>query len=373
MSPLKPNRPLPDKDEQARIVAASGWHVRLGQEAVDPEEMAAWLTWYEADERNKAAFDEMHLLLRAAPRLTEGTNAIPASLWREDASSAAVRPAARRRSRQIMAMAAALVLGIGITLLASKALAPTEVTTIVVEGPQDYGVPKPGPTVAASAEAVSESEVPQRVKEAYLPDGSRVALAEKSRVSVKYSARQRMLEMDKGVAYFTVAHNQERPFIVRAGDFYVRAVGTAFNVRSTGNRVVVTVSEGKVDVYPVHQSDDGDVPATGAVRAEAGKEVVWSDVAGEPQILKADIRHALSWQKGVLDFLNEPLGSAIEDINRYSPHKIVIRDPEVSNIRFSGTVFIDSTDVWIKALPGLFPITLSRDESGDYVLSLRKS
>src|ERR1700723_3618680 len=81
-----------------------------------------------------------------------------------------------------------------------------------------------------------------------LPDGSSFDLNTNSRIWVDYSQRQRVIRLERGEAFFKVAHDTQRPFWVHAGDYWVRAVGTAFNVYIRPTGVEVTVSEGTVKV-----------------------------------------------------------------------------------------------------------------------------
>ena len=60
-----------------------------------------------------------------------------------------------------------------------------------------------------------------------------------------------------GEAYFTVAKNPGRPFVVAAGGVGVRAVGTAFNVRLDSDAVEVLVTEGRVQVSRSGFDDEG--------------------------------------------------------------------------------------------------------------------
>src|SRR5262249_1447032 len=157
--------------------------------------------------------------------------------------------------------------------------------------------------------------------------------APKSSISLQYSDKVRMLVMQSGVAYFSVAHNRERPFIVKVGKVCVRAVGTAFNIRKADGRVVVTVAEGTVDVYPISHEADAIAGATGASmgggRSNAGKEVTGAEKLTGPTIAAVDTQTALAWREGRLDYRNEPLSSAIADINRYSRRQVIIRDEAV--------------------------------------------
>jgi transmembrane sensor len=81
-----------------------------------------------------------------------------------------------------------------------------------------------------------------------LPDGSSFDLNTNSRVWVDYSKRARVVYLERGEAFFKVAHDPLRPFWVHAGDRRVRAVGTAFNVYLRPRGAEVTVREGTVNV-----------------------------------------------------------------------------------------------------------------------------
>ena len=88
-----------------------------------------------------------------------------------------------------------------------------------------------------------------------LSDGSVVTLNTNSELTVHFSEARRDIRLSRGEATFNVAKNRERPFVVRAGDGVVWAVGTAFNVRyasslqSSNAAVDVMVTEGTVKVF----------------------------------------------------------------------------------------------------------------------------
>jgi transmembrane sensor len=72
-----------------------------------------------------------------------------------------------------------------------------------------------------------------------LPDGSRITLDADSVLNVQMLPDRRSLQLARGEAYFEVAKDAARPFLVRAGGAVVRAVGTAFDVRMSVDRTVV--------------------------------------------------------------------------------------------------------------------------------------
>lgn len=331
--------------EPALLAAAADWIQRLQHPDVSITDFAEWLAWCDADERHKAAFDDMQTFSQqmdevVAQKLAAASAAAAAPLNRVVLTA----PVHRRRRWQWAAAASVAALAL---LLARPQTAPERV---LVAGP-----------VAAVAHTASPA-APSRA--ATLTDGSRVELAAQTSVEVEMTEAQRTVFMKGGVAFFTVAHNAARPFIVKVGKFDVRAVGTAFNVRSAGDRVVVTVAEGTVDVSP---AGDG-----AKVRAKAGTEVVWTAKASAPVVAPIDPAHALAWREGRLDYINEPLEAVIADFNRYSRRQIVIRDAAVGEIAISGAIRTTGIEVWVRALPSLFPIEVGNDSDGNIVLSSRR-
>ena len=330
--------PGPDAD---RVAQAWDWVLRLRADDLPREELTGWMSWYEADERNKQAFEEASALWQQADRVTALPDPLPRAAW---------QAAAPRWTGRLVALAAGVVVAVGAALVIL--LRPQPETPALVLAP--------APAPAAPVTAL--------VRETQLPDGSRVELAANSSVTVDYTDDLRLLTMQTGVAHFTVAHSRTRPFVVRVGRLQVRAVGTAFNIRHASDRVIVTVTEGTVDV-----SADANDSAGRSIRLGAGREITWGAHAAGPTIASVDPARALAWREGRLDYLNEPLASAIADINRYARRRIIVRDAAVGGILFSGTVLIDQTDEWVQALPRLFPVDVHTDDAGNIVLTARRA
>ncbi|ULQ45543.1 FecR domain-containing protein [Flagellatimonas centrodinii] len=341
-------------EERARLTRAWDWVLRLRGEAPSQDELNDWLVWYESDPRNKQAFDQASAIASQAPAVAKDLRgALAPSSWRQPAATSERRRQRRRRAW----LGAALAAGLGVVAL-------------------QFGLElqRPMQGLWQTLVAYTQPAATPPMKRTVLPDGSQVDVATQSSVQLQYTDTARLLTMADGIAYFTVAHNKDRPFIVRAGNFYVRAVGTAFNVRHAGGRMVVTVTEGTVDVYPVTpQREPAAPPPADALRVEAGREVVWANPDETPAVAAVDPSRALAWREGRLEYLNEPLASAIADINRYASRTILIRDPAVGRLVFSGAVLTDSADVWVQSLPSLFPVDLYTDVNGNIVLVSRKS
>lgn len=205
-----------------------------------------------------------------------------------------------------------------------------------------------------------------------LADGSHVVLNTDSRIQVSYSAERRMVHLLHGEAYFEVAHNPNRPFLVYVGANIVRAVGTAFTVRIKEHDVEVVVSEGTVELSSMTDMA-GSAPggtvaktqATKLVAISAGQRATFNKEVESIQTIEApEVTRRLSWREGVLSFSGEPLEQVVEEVSRYTPITIVITDPAIRNIKIGGYFKAGETDAMFEALETSFGVRVKRVNDG---------
>jgi len=169
-----------------------------------------------------------------------------------------------------------------------------------------------------------------------LADGSTIELNARSGVRVNLTDRERAVTLLDGQALFQVAKDKARPFIVRAGDAQVRAVGTEFDVYRKSDTTVVTVVEGRVETYDRSNSDGGS-----AILVSAGEQLTVSPhAAGKPT--PTDTGVATAWVQRRLIFDETPLSDVAAEFNRYNRRPLSIEDPELQRLRISGVY--SSTD-----------------------------
>jgi transmembrane sensor len=70
----------------------------------------------------------------------------------------------------------------------------------------------------------------------------------------------------------------------------------------------------------------------------------------------------MAWRKGQLQYIDEPLAAVIADVNRYTRKKIVLTEPTLRDRLYTGTVYRDRIEDWVKALEEVFPIHAESDE-----------
>lgn len=328
-----------------RLEDAADWMLRLRAGDAGEDDIVQWVRWCEADPANQAAFDRVQALWQTAGALERdaseassppgGDASGPASIasTRADATRRLhVRRHARPRLR--VALAACVIAAAGGLAWWGSAMwrASTDVH-------------------------LAGAQVPVTSKR--LADGSTVDLAARSTVDVSYSSAERGLELGNGEAFFSVQPQKDRPFVVHAGPVSVRAVGTAFNVRRAGNRVVVTVTEGKVEVFPSAQSMAW--ASNRSVPVRAGQQLRWDGDSAKTAPSPQASRNPLAWREGRLEYTDEPLHAVIADLNRYSTRPIVIVGDQTRALRFSGTVLTSAVPDWLSGLPDVFAVSIHEE------------
>lgn len=209
-------------------------------------------------------------------------------------------------------------------------------------------------------------------KNFHLPDGSFVRLNAGStlRLAKDFGDSSRDLYLE-GEAFFDVKHNREAPFIVHAAGMDVKAVGTAFNVRSYAdddsseavlvNGVVEITLKGreerKVVLQPQHKIRwrAGDAP----VRPEAGRPDS-SLVTGLARNSYGEVPET-GWIHNKLIFEDETLAAIAIKLERWYGAQVVIADTSLRNYRFTGTFeqegIADVLDVCREARPFSYRIS----------------
>lgn len=201
-----------------------------------------------------------------------------------------------------------------------------------------------------------------------LDDASVMTLDTETAVQVAYSVDRRDVTLLQGQAFFRVAKDKRRPFVVLAGDRRVTAIGTAFDVRMDRGRVRVALIEGRVTVEPLQLTGLARfVPALATERLNAGEELV-ATANGAVSIGAADVERASRWQQDQVIFRDDTLETAVAEMNRYSTTPIVVEDPKIGNLRISGVFGTYAQDNFLAAVTTYFPLATEHRPSGSVVL-----
>jgi transmembrane sensor len=298
---------LPNPEETER--EAGDWFARMNADDVTADDHTRFEAWLRTHSCNVKAYAELCATWKELVKSGPLVRAVYFGQVMNAASSRSVR-SRRWLAGAVAATMGAIVLGVGWNLYKQKE--ETRFQTAVGEQ-------------AAVA----------------LPDGSSFDLNTNSRVQVEYSQHSRVVRLERGEAYFKVAHDTHRPFWVHAGDRWVRAVGTAFNVYLRPAGVEVTVSEGTVNV--VNATANESPPSDGsytksAAAVTAGEQ---ADAHGRADVIRAlnavQLSRLLAWRKSSLYFQDEPLGDVVNELTRYTTLKIEIVDDSLRQLPVGGT------------------------------------
>jgi transmembrane sensor len=182
-----------------------------------------------------------------------------------------------------------------------------------------------------------------------LSDGTRMSLNTDTHVRVAFRPERRAVHVASGEVAFDVAKDTSRPFVVRAGDSEVEALGTSFSVRltppgqETAERLSVTLLEGQVALRPAAGGDGQSLAPARAVLMRPGERVQLDKAPGaatsRQQIDHPSIDQVTAWLRNEVVFDRTPLKDAVAAMNRYSTTPIVLADPEALADRLISGVY----------------------------------
>jgi len=225
-----------------------------------------------------------------------------------------------------------------------------------------------------------------------LADGSVVQLNTDTRIDIDYDDNQRQIFLRQGEAFFQVAHNPDRPFMVHVNDKTIRAVGTAFAIRLNGaqndnQEIMVTVTEGAVQLQtqvpskvskeqagagddggkmkPLVANADKEAPVVHAV-LRAGQRLILPAMEIAPKIdsiNQDEIRQSLSWRDGFFEFSETPLEEVIQEFDRYTDINIEIADPALRMRKFTGIFPIGDLDTLVETLQTAYGIEVTYEDA----------
>lgn len=176
-----------------------------------------------------------------------------------------------------------------------------------------------------------------------LPEGSVVTLDSETEMRLRETPRERRVDLVGGRAFFRVAKDASRPFIVNAGGKSVRAIGTAFEVSFEHGNMVVTLAEGKVRV-----EEAGAGSGSGTDMAPGGQLVIGAD--HNWTLRRVDVAKETSWTEGRLIFMRDPLSDAVAEMNRYSTRKLVFKDGQIPEKEVVGVFEAGDVEGFVKAM-----------------------
>lgn len=277
---------------------ARAWVLKLASGGATASDAAALREWIAADSEHQRAFERAR------------------KLWH---NSQALEPAFRRKPEA----PARAVLG-------RRALAIAASIALLVTAPAMLD--------AWRLETADFRSAVGEVTRFQLRDGSIVWLDSGAALDENFSEHRRDVALLRGRAFFQVVHNASRPFVVAAGEGTATAVGTAFSVSREPHDAVVIVEEGRVRVAR------GGNEQLLAAHTRGG----WNDSRTLSNVQSTGAETPDSWRWGRIVVQNEPLASAVAELDRYYPGVILVRAG--ADARVSGRFEVSRVEGSLSAL-----------------------
>jgi transmembrane sensor len=181
-----------------------------------------------------------------------------------------------------------------------------------------------------------------------LADGSSVSLGAKSAIAVEITPAGRSVKLLSGRAFFDVAKDVNRPFVVQAGEAAVTVLGTAFDVGLSEEVVSVAVKRGLVGVrYDEGATHIGEQVAPGSelvIRRDSG-------VVTRQSVPTAEIG---SWSDGRLFVENATIADVVAELRRYHRGWILLGDDRIGQLRVTGLYNLHQPEQALRAM--LLPV-----------------
>ncbi|WP_207423320.1 FecR family protein [Desertivirga brevis] len=210
-----------------------------------------------------------------------------------------------------------------------------------------------------------------------LADGTLVLLNGGSRLNISRNFNRNGREVQlEGEAFFNVAHNTRRPFIVFTPTANIKVLGTVFNVRAYPElpRMETSLLKGSVEVsfndnsgrkillvpdrklvLPIIEEDESIVSNEIKLKALAHH-------SGDRSVIETD------WTRNRLTFYDEPLPEVISKLNSWYGVKIELENEEYQNSHYSATFEKENLNEALKALQESYPFKYKRKENGEIII-----
>ncbi|WP_083213720.1 MULTISPECIES: FecR domain-containing protein [unclassified Ensifer] len=244
-------------------------------------------------------------------------------LWRGARPLASLQPATRRRDRRV-----AKVWATGAAVLALAACLVMFVSL-------------PSLLLWWQADHVTETAQSRTIA---LEDGTIIEMGGGSAIATEVSAHARHVRLLKGEAFFNVARDLSRPFVVDAGGVEVSVLGTAFDVQLASADTTVELAHGTVAVSysgPDHKQNFELAPGETATVTHATGAVTRSAIA--PDEIGA-------WRSGKMFVNNVTVAAAAERLQRYHSAWIAIPQSRLAQQRVTGVYDLKDPDHALQAL-----------------------
>ena len=207
-----------------------------------------------------------------------------------------------------------------------------------------------------------------------LRDGTILELNRGARMKVTFDRRSRNVWLHAGEAHFHVAKDENRPFVVYAGNTQVQAIGTAFNVLVSDSSVEVLVTEGTINFRKAQLKKESNQKESSFSRdMDAGQFTTLSlqnaDMVPEVESVNTQqLSNLLSWKPETLEFRSTPLGDVVNAFNKRNDIQLVLADEQLETMPIEATFRSNNVLAFARLLEMTFDLEMERPSQNEIVL-----
>ena len=225
------------------------------------------------------------------------------------------------------------------------------------------------PLVRPSTQPASLASSAAQRQDVTLADGSRVELNALTSVALDFSRTERRVRLASGQAFFSVARETARPFIIETPAGSIRVTGTEFDVRAEGiHTLEVLVRTGSVQVRPVLAPAHSGEP----IRLEPGQRLRTGGSSGAivERLSTEAVDDALAWRRGQIVFSGTPLREALQRFGRYHGRGLGAA-PGAAELPVGGRFKLGDLDGFLASLEDVWPVQVVQLPDGTIQVRLR--
>lgn len=165
-----------------------------------------------------------------------------------------------------------------------------------------------------------------------LEDGTTVWLNADSRLYYpeSFSGGERRVAVE-GEAYFQVAHDEEKPFLVESAGQLVRVLGTEFNIQAFPDETQVLTTLVKGSIAMSTQDSPGS-----QLRLTPGHQATFSKQQRDIRVSAVDAEAVASWKDGVIVCTGQTLDQLMHSLSRWYDFDYTIADARLAKAEFVG-------------------------------------
>jgi len=202
-------------------------------------------------------------------------------------------------------------------------------------------------TIKVTAHTTTQSDT--------LPDGSTVFLNKKSELSFSFNEKSQSRKVTlKGEAFFSVKHEETKPFIIEADEILVRDIGTEFNLKAYPDKdtIEIVVTQGEVQFYTLKNT---------GLNLKAGESARYLKHLKEFQRIEKPDTNVLAYKTKVFNFNNTELQSVVKLLNEiYNTH--IKLAPGLMKCRLTASFYEDNPNTIIEVIAETMGLSISRQE-----------